>query len=426
MQRDAFLVQQTLTGDEQAFHRLIIIYQADIYALVMSWVKNPDDAKDLVQEIFFEAYRNLASLRQPERFHFWLRQIAKNRSQNWLERKKQDFDQLSDDMIAETPSVDDSLILRETLAKVMQAIDGLPEMEKQLLKERYLDDASYAELQARHGLSYKALNMRLLRAKRKVREQVTKMLAGIAIFSWQDALKKMLLGGVETVKISAKVKIIAIGVGAVLILGGTGIMLWHQQQPEQIISEPAINQAAQKVSVVSSTKPVSSKKDISDKQKLKDNQNEDVQKEQAIVSQDSLEKDGQEKATVKGISEEKKSADSERKIRGMSVEEAHKKGAELKVELNSWLNEAVALGDVILGRIDNASKISDPVAKEAEMELSRQASYRQIELIKKIAQWELEYIFCAEDPDALKPGGWIYELKMKIRPSGVIWSTPVE
>ncbi|MEK7396992.1 MAG: sigma-70 family RNA polymerase sigma factor, partial [Candidatus Poribacteria bacterium] len=340
--------------------------------------------------------------------------------------KKQDFDQLSDDMIAETPSVDDSLILRETLAKVMQAIDGLPEMEKQLLKERYLDDASYTELQARHGLSYKALNMRLLRAKRKVREQVTKMLAGVGIFSWQDALKKMLLGGVETVKISAKVKIIAIGVGAVLILGGTGIMLWHQQQPEQIISEPAINQAAQKVSVVSSTKPVSSKKDISDKQKLKDNQNEDVQKEQAIVSQDSLEKDGQEKATVKGISEEKKSADSERKIRGMSVEEAHKKGAELKVELNSWLNEAVALGDVILGRIDNASKISDPVAKEAEMELSRQASYRQIELIKKIAQWELEYIFCAEDPDALKPGGWIYELKMKIRPSGVIWSTPVE
>jgi hypothetical protein len=38
----------------------------------------------------------------------------------------------------------------------------------------------------------------------------------------------------------------------------------------------------------------------------------------------------------------------------------------------------------------------------------------------------MRYTFWAEDPDALKPGGWIYELKMKIRPSGVIWSTPVE
>jgi hypothetical protein len=110
----------------------------------------------------------------------------------------------------------------------------------------------------------------------------------------------------------------------------------------------------------------------------------------------------------------------------MSVEEAHKKGAELKVELNSWLNEAVALGDVILESANNAGKLLDPAAQKAEMELSNQASLRQIELIKKIALWEMRYTFWAEDPDALKPGGWIYELKMKIRPSGVIWSTPVE
>jgi len=174
---------------------------------------------------------------------------------------------------------------------------------------------------------------------------------------------------------------------------------------------------------LSPTKSISSKKNISDEQikKTKDNQNEDAQKTQAIAFLDSLEKNGQEKATVKGISEEKKNADSERQIWGMSVEEAHKKGAELKVELNSWLNEAVDLGDVILGRIDNARKISDPVAKEAEMELSRQATDRQVELIKKIAECEHRYTVLSEGPDALNPGGWIYELKMKIRPSGVIW-----
>jgi len=426
MQNDDFLVQQTLAGEHEAFHRLIILYQADIYAFVISWVKNPEDAKELVQDIFLEADRDLASLKQPERFYFWLRQIAKHRCQNWQERKRQ-FVPLSEDMVAETPSVDETFILRETIAKVMQAIDELPEAEKRILKERYLDDSSYAELQAKHGLSYKALNMRLLRARQKVRARVEKLLAGVGILSWQDALRKMLSGGVEAVKISVKVKIITIGVAAVLVLGGTGIMLWHHQ-PTQAISESTINQTAQKVSAVSSAKSISSKKNKFDEQikKTKDNQNEDAQKEQAIAFLDSLGKDGKEKATVKGISEEKKNADSERKIRGMSVEEAHKKGAALRVDLDSWLNEAVALGDVILGRIDNASKISDPVAKEAEMERSRQASYRQIELIKKIAECELEYTFCAEDPDALKPGGWIYELKMKIRPSGVIWSTPVE
>ena len=235
MQKDAFLVQQTLAGEHEAFHRLIILYQANVYALVMSWVKNPEDAKELVQDIFLEAYRDLASLKQPERFYFWLCQIAKHRCQNWQERKRQ-FAPLSEDMVAETPSADEILILRETLAKVMQAIEELPETEKNLLKERYLDDSSYDELQAKHGLSYKALNMRLLRARQKVREQVTKMLTGIAIFSWHDALRKILTGGVEAVKISVKVKIITIGTAIILILGGVGVSIDHyymQNKSEQ-------------------------------------------------------------------------------------------------------------------------------------------------------------------------------------------------
>ena len=173
------------------------------------------------------------------------------------------------------------------------------ESEKQLMKERYLDDSSYAEMQAKHGLSYKALNMRLSRAKQKVRARVEKLLAGIGIFSWQDALEKMLLGGVEAVKISVKVKIITIGVAAVLVLGETGIILWHHQ-PTQAIPESTINQTVQKASAVSSAKSISSKKNISNEHinMLKDNQNEDAQKTQAIAFLDSLEKDSREYVTI--------------------------------------------------------------------------------------------------------------------------------
>jgi len=249
------------------------------------------------------------------------------------------------------------------------------------------------------------------------------LFSGIMIFSWRDVLKKALSGGVEVVKIGSKAKIIAVGIAAVLVLGGTGVILWYHHQSAQIAAESAVNQITQKASSKPSVKPVLSKKNISDEQikKLKNNQNEDAQKEQAIAFLDALGKDEQGKDSTNIIGEGKKDADSERKIMLMSVEEAHRKGAELKVELNSWLNEALALDDEIFGRIDNASRISDPVAKEAEMELSRQASYRQIELIKKIAQWAMQYTFLAEDPDALKPGGWIYEYKMKMRMGNVFW-----
>jgi len=247
MSEDTLLIQQTLAGDEQAFHRLAVKYQSAIYSLILSYVRNPDDAQEIMQEVFLKAYQGLSSLRQSERFRFWLYQLARNQCQDWKRKNQAEFQQLTDKTADGAYPADELLILRETLAKIMQAIDELPETEKQILKERYLDDSSYAEMQAKHGLSYKALNMRLSRAKQKVRARVEKLLAGIGIFSWHDALEKMLLGGVETVKISVKVKIITIGVASVLVLGGTGVIVWNHQSTQDTlnVSNQTLQQASQ-------------------------------------------------------------------------------------------------------------------------------------------------------------------------------------
>jgi RNA polymerase sigma-70 factor, ECF subfamily len=278
MSEDTLLIQQTLAGDEQAFHHLAVKYQSAIYSLILSYVRNPDDAQEIMQDVFLKAYQGLSSLRRSERFRFWLYQLARNQCQDWKRKNQAEFQQLTDKTADKSYPVDELLILRETLSKIMQAIDELPETEKRILKERYLDDSSYAEMQAKHGLSYKALNMRLLRAKQKVRARVEKLLAGIGLFSWHDALEKMLLGGVEAMKISVKVKIITIGVAAVLILSGTGAIIWHYQQSTQnIISDSSINRTIQKASLSSDKEQASDKsktavdtniKKSSDKQKI--------------------------------------------------------------------------------------------------------------------------------------------------------------
>jgi RNA polymerase sigma factor (sigma-70 family) len=279
MQEDAILVQKTLDGDEQAFHRLIMKYYNKIYALILSWVKNPEDAKDLVQEVFLEAYLDLGSLRHHEQFRIWLQQIARHQCQDWL-RKEKTYIQLDENLICETPLADETLILQETLAKVMKAIDELPKSESQLLKERYLDDDSYDEMETRHGLSHSILAMRLFRAREKVRQRVEKLLASIGIFSWQDALEKMLLGGVEAMKISAKVKIIAIGVGAVLILGGAGVILWHHQTTQEEFATN-INQTTQQINTVSLAKNTSVNKLLPTKKPI-DKPKEDARDDKAI------------------------------------------------------------------------------------------------------------------------------------------------
>jgi len=221
--KDDILVEQTLAGDKQAFNSLITDYYADIYGMILSWVKNPEDAKDLAQDVFISAYFDLPSLKDHKLFYSWIRQIARHKCQN-LKREQIDLAPLHDDLISKEPSTDEVLILRETLAKVMEAIDNLPESEKRLLKEHYLDDVSYDELEAKHGVSTKALVVRLVRIRRKIRDQLEKTLSAFVAF-FHDHTESILTGGMETMKLSVKTKLIAGGIAVMLLLGGAGILV---------------------------------------------------------------------------------------------------------------------------------------------------------------------------------------------------------
>ena len=235
---DAVLVEQTLAGDYQAFNGLITDHYASIYGIILSWVKEPEDAKDLTQDVFISAYLDLPSLRDYKQFHSWLHQIARHRCQNW-KRKQIDLIPLNNDLISKEPSADDVIIQREKLAKVMEAIDELPESEKRLLKERYLDGISYDELSARHGVSTKALVVRLVRTRRKIRDYLEKTLSAFVAFLHRHS-ESILTGGVEIMKLSVKTKLIAGGVLAILILGGAGVLIrnqYIQNESEQIVSE---------------------------------------------------------------------------------------------------------------------------------------------------------------------------------------------
>jgi RNA polymerase sigma factor (sigma-70 family) len=247
------LVEQTLAGDHQAFNSLITDYYTDIYGMILSWVKNPEDAKDLTQDVFISAYLDLPSLKDHKQFYSWLRQIARHKCQNW-KRKQIDFIPLHDDLISKEPSTDEVLILHETLAKVMEAIDNLPEPEKRLLKEHYLDDVSYDELEARHGVSTKTLVVRLVRARRKIRDQLEKTLSAFVAFL-HDHIESILTGGMEIMKLSVKTKLIVGGIIAILILGGSGVLI--DRHYVQNKSERETSQASQENYSKSPVKSVS-------------------------------------------------------------------------------------------------------------------------------------------------------------------------
>ena len=75
---DRRLVEETLSGDRQAFNRLIELHGPAIYAHVARRIRYPADVEDLVQETFLTGFSQLHRLRERDRFASWLRGIADN------------------------------------------------------------------------------------------------------------------------------------------------------------------------------------------------------------------------------------------------------------------------------------------------------------------------------------------------------------
>ena len=228
------LIQQTLAGNTSAFDRLVKMYRTTIYMLVLSYIKNPADAEDLTQRVFIQGYERLATLRDLNCFLPWLQRIARNACKNWLRRQVDlttDFDALNDIDFAETaPTPEEIALKREIETVVREAIGALKETDRKLVEGRYIEGASYDELQAESGLSYAAIANRLKRAKQEIRRRVEKLLGGMVILPGRT----FILGGIETVKLSVKTKLAAVGVAAVLGIGGGGVVYHHTSESNPV------------------------------------------------------------------------------------------------------------------------------------------------------------------------------------------------
>lgn len=84
---DEALVSRVRAGDQDAFALLIARYQDRIYTLAYSFVRESDDALDLVQETFVKAYRGIERFRGSASFYTWLYRIAVNTCKDHLRKR---------------------------------------------------------------------------------------------------------------------------------------------------------------------------------------------------------------------------------------------------------------------------------------------------------------------------------------------------
>jgi RNA polymerase sigma-70 factor (ECF subfamily) len=138
-------VRKYLSGEEEAFGRIVRQWERKLYNLAWRVVGNREDAQDIVQETFFSVFKSIKGLRDPDSFSTWLYQITLNHCR--ARRKSRSLSlPLHDPVSKETgsdkdpsaaiPAVDrgDSV---ETLDIIQKALAGLSEEHRSaiVLKE---------------------------------------------------------------------------------------------------------------------------------------------------------------------------------------------------------------------------------------------------------------------------------------------------
>lgn len=168
---------------EEEFRKAVIEYRERIYLMILKYVRNRDDAKDLTQETFIKAYKSLGSFRGESGLYTWIYKIAVNLAINFKTRSKTSAFQSLEDHSGvysdEVPS--DSIIKKEITEKIDGAVKSLPEKQRMVFVLRYYDERPYAEISELMGITEGAAKANFHQALRKMKVELKDFAAdGIA------------------------------------------------------------------------------------------------------------------------------------------------------------------------------------------------------------------------------------------------------
>jgi len=85
---DSQLVQQALSGDQEAFEVLVCRYKKPLFGLIYHYVGDYHEAEDILQHVWLQLYLSLAALRPSVQIKSWLLAVARNRSLDFLRHKQ--------------------------------------------------------------------------------------------------------------------------------------------------------------------------------------------------------------------------------------------------------------------------------------------------------------------------------------------------
>ena len=185
---DRHLVEKVLTGDESAFGSIIKNTERLVAQIVFKMINNPEDRKDIAQDIYLKAFNKLSGFKFQSKLSTWIGQISYNTCLSHLEKRKLIFpDNIyeiddSDDcslelIIAKSNQISnnetENILFQKELSSVLRSeIEKLSPVYKTLITLYHNEELSYEEIAEITKLPDGTVKSYLYRARKTLKESL--------------------------------------------------------------------------------------------------------------------------------------------------------------------------------------------------------------------------------------------------------------
>jgi RNA polymerase sigma-70 factor (ECF subfamily) len=178
------IIERCKRGDREAFASIVHHYMKPAYYVALGYVGRPDDALDLSQDAFVNAFRHIRRFDSSKSFFPWFYSILKNLCMNHLNRlrrhKEESIDEMAEEegqirIPIETVNPEESAVQKDLEVRIGQALLRLRPREREIIILQHFQDYSYQEIADLLGIPIGTVMSRLYSARRSLRRELEKM-----------------------------------------------------------------------------------------------------------------------------------------------------------------------------------------------------------------------------------------------------------
>jgi len=169
---DIELIREVLKdNNERAFETLMKRYTSSVYGAALRLMKDEDNAQEVTQMAFIQAYRQLDSWRG-ENFGAWVTIIANHIALRLLEKeKRRQTDPLDENV--DTPDETYDELKEQRLQSLEAAVVGLPEADRQIIQWHYYENIPLQAIAQRLGQTENNIKVRMYRIRERLKKVLT-------------------------------------------------------------------------------------------------------------------------------------------------------------------------------------------------------------------------------------------------------------